>query len=281
MTQATSIPHLTLNDGTTIPQLGLGVWQIPDDEVATVVSTALELGYRHIDTARIYRNERGVGAGLRHSGVPREEVFVTTKLWNSDQGFESAVRACERSLERLGLEQLDLYLIHWPAPARDDYVDSWRALVELRDRGLVRSIGVSNFQAEHLERIISATGVVPSVNQVELHPYFQQRELRALHGELGIATEAWSPLGQGGALLEDPVLGRIAQARGCTSAQVAIAWQLAVGNVVIPKSANRDRVAENLEATRVELDQHELEAIARLDRPDGRIGPDPATANFA
>lgn len=280
MTQATRVPRLPLHDGTTIPQLGLGVWQIEDADVEDVVVTALEAGYRHVDTARVYRNERGVGRGIRRSGVDRDDVYVTTKLWNSDQGYDGAIAAYDRSLERLGLDAVDLYLIHWPAPAVDRYVDSWRALCHLLDEGRVRSIGVSNFHAEHLERIVEATGVVPTVNQVELHPYFQQRELRAVHERLGIATEAWSPLGQGGALLADPVLERIADAHGCTTAQVALAWQLAVGNVVIPKSANAERIALNLAAADVRLTPEDLEAIATLDRADGRIGPDPALANF-
>lgn len=281
MAQTTRVPDVTLHDGTTIPQLGLGVWQIPDEEVGGVVATAIEVGYRHIDTARVYQNERGVGDGIRRSGIDRDEVFVTTKLWNTDQGFDSTLRACERSLERLGLDSVDLYLIHWPAPAFDRYVESWRALIELQESGLVRSIGVSNFPAGQLDRIIDESGVVPTINQVELHPYFQQRELRAVHERLGIATEAWSPLGQGRELLDDPVLGRIATAHGCTSAQVAIAWQLAVGNVVIPKSANADRIAENFAAADLRLDADELEQIAALDRPDGRIGPDPAVTNYS
>lgn len=281
MSSTTRIPHLTLHDGVEIPQLGLGVWQISDEDVEEVVVHALDAGYRHIDTARVYRNERGVGRGIRRSGVERDEVFVTTKLWNSDQGRDETLRGFERSLERLGLDYVDLYLIHWPAPAQDRYVDSWRTLVELHESGRARSIGVSNFHAEHLERIIDATGVVPSINQVELHPWFQQGELRAVHARLGIATEAWSPLGQGGGLLEEPVLAAIADAHGCTTAQVAIAWQLAVGNVVIPKSANPGRIVQNLEAADVRLEEEELRAISELDRADGRIGPDPATANFA
>jgi 2,5-diketo-D-gluconate reductase A len=281
MAQTRTVPQRTLHDGSTIPQLGLGVWQIEDEHVEGVVETALRAGYRHIDTARVYRNERGVGRGLRASGVDREDVFITTKLWNSDQGYDEAIAGYERSLERLGLETVDLYLIHWPAPAQDRYVDSWRALCDLHRDGRVRSIGVSNFHAQHLERIIDETGVVPAVNQVELHPYFQQRELREVHDRLGIATEAWSPLGQGGELLADPVLTRIADAHGCTSAQVAIAWQLAIDDVVIPKSANASRIEENFGSVGVQLTSEDLEAIAGLDRADGRIGPDPAHANFA
>jgi 2,5-diketo-D-gluconate reductase A len=280
MERTSTIPDRTLHDGTTIPQLGLGVWQIEDDEVVDVVATAIDSGCRHVDTARIYRNERGVGEGIRRSGIDRDDIFVTTKLWNSDQGRDTVRAACEASLELLGLDAVDLYLIHWPAPAQDLYVESWRALVELRDAGLARSIGVSNFHAEHLDRIIDATGVVPTVNQVELHPYFQQRELRAVHDRLGIATEAWSPLGQGGELLADPTLTRIAEAHGCTTAQVAIAWQLAEGTIVIPKSSNPARIAQNLAAADIELTSDDLATIAALDRTDGRIGPDPAHANF-
>jgi len=281
MDRPSNVHDLRLHDGRTIPQLGLGVWQIPDDETASVVQTAIDVGYRHLDTARIYDNERGVGDGIRASGIDRDDLFVTTKLWNSDQGFDDALRACDASLERLGLDHVDLYLIHWPAPAQDHYVDAWRALVRLHEDGRARSIGVSNFHAEHLERVVEETGVVPVINQVELHPYFQQRELRAVHERLGIATEAWSPLGQGGALLDEPALQEIASAHGATPAQVVIAWHLATGNVVIPKSSHAARIAENFASTELRLTSEELGRIDALDRgADGRIGPDPACANF-
>jgi 2,5-diketo-D-gluconate reductase A len=237
-----------------------------------------------VDTAAIYRNEHGVGEGIRESGLSRDDVWITTKLWNDGQGTIDSVRpALERSLELLGTDHVDLYLIHWAAPAIDRYVDSWRALVQLHEEGLARSIGVSNHHAEHLERSIEATGVVPTVNQVELHPYMQQRELRALHERLGIATEGWSPLGQGGELLADPVIVRIASELGdeVTPAQVVLRWHLQHGFVTIPKSQHAERIAANIDVFGIELDDAQLAAIDALDRgPAGRIGPDPATANF-
>lgn len=277
---AAATDSVTLNDGTSIPRLGLGVWQIPDADVAELVTASIQLGYRHIDTAMIYSNERGVGEGIRASGAPRESIHLTTKLWNSDQGTDETIRACETSLELLDVDYIDLYLIHWPAPRLDRYVDAWRTLIELRERGLVRSIGVSNFHEPHLARIIEATGVTPSVNQIELHPRFQQRELRAAHQRLGIATQAWSPLGRGGPLLGDPTLQAIARQHEATTAQVVIAWHLATDNIVIPKSANVGRMAENLAATQLELTDENLASIAALDDVDGRIGPNPETADF-
>ncbi len=285
MPNATQVPDVTFHDGRTIPQLGLGVWQVPDDIAADAVRVALEAGYRHVDTARIYANERGVGEGIRASDVARDDVFVTTKLWNSDQGDLDAVRpALEASLERLRFDAVDLYLIHWAAPARDQFVASWTALVQLHEEGLARSIGVSNFHEAHLERVIEATGVVPAINQVELHPYFQQRELRAVHERLGIATQAWSPLGQGGELLRDPVIAGIAEevGGGVTPAQVVLRWHLQRGIVTIPKSQHAGRIAENFDVFGFELDERQLAAIDDLDRgPSGRIGPDPDHANFA
>jgi 2,5-diketo-D-gluconate reductase A len=269
----------SLRDGTTIPQLGLGVFQTPPDITAAVVKIALASGYRHIDTAAIYVNEAGVGEGLRGSELARGEVFVTTKLWNADQGFDAALKAFDHSVQRLGVDYLDLYLIHWPSPRRDLYVDSWRALVRLKQEGRVRSIGVSNFGAEHLKRIVDETGVVPVLNQVELHPHFQQRALIETHQALGIATQSWSPLGQGKDLA-DPVIGAIAARLGRTPAQVIIRWHLDSGLIVIPKSVTPKRIAENFDVFGFTLGAEDMAAIAALDSPDGRIGPDPATASF-
>lgn len=278
MSDAAETPQIQLRDGTSIPQLGLGTWQIPDAEVADVVVAAANCGYRAFDTARIYENERGVGEGLRSCGLPREELHVTTKVWNGDQGRDQTLRAFDESMHRLGVEYVDLYLIHWPAPARDRYVDTWQALVDLQQEGRARSIGVSNFLPEHLERIIDATGVVPAVNQVELHPHLQQRELREVHAGLGVVTEAYSPLGRG-ELLGDPVLGQVARAHGRTPAQVALRWSIQLGNVVIPKSANAPRMAQNLALFDFALTDAQMDEIAALDR-HGRTGWDPRTAPF-
>jgi 2,5-diketo-D-gluconate reductase A len=226
------IPSLTLHDGVEIPQLGFGVFQVPPEDTQRVVEEALEAGYRHIDTAAAYRNERGVGAAIAASGVPREEVFVTTKLWNEQQGFDSALEAFGKSLGRLGLERVDLYLIHWPVPTRDLYVDTWRSFEKIQEEGRARTIGVSNFRAEDLDRLERETGTVPTVNQVELHPRFQQAELRSRHGESAIATEAWSPLGQGALLGEEPIV-EAAQRHSRTPAQAILRWHLQLGNVVI------------------------------------------------
>jgi 2,5-diketo-D-gluconate reductase A len=281
-TTATSASLIQLNDGHSIPQLGIGTFQIPDDAVAEPVATAIAAGYRHIDTAAIYANERGVGEGIRASGVPRDELFVTTKLWNDRQGGIDSVRpALEESLERLGLEHVDLYLIHWPSPTQDRFVDAWRSLVQLRDEGLIRSAGVSNFHAAHLERAIDEVGAVPAANQIELHPYLQQRELRAEHERLGIATQSWSPLGQGGELLADDVIVRIADELGVTPGQVVIRWHLQHGLVTIPKSQNPGRIVQNFDVFGFELTAEQLAAIDALDRGEaGRIGPNPETAKF-
>jgi 2,5-diketo-D-gluconate reductase A len=271
-----SIPSVDLGADVTIPQLGFGVFQIPDDETERVVLEALEIGYRHIDTAAVYRNEAGVGRAVAASGLARDEVFVTTKLWNNAQGRENAPRALADSLGRLGLDHVDLYLIHWPVPARDLYLETWEALLELQQEGLARAVGVSNFQVPHLERIIEATGVSPAINQIELHPWLQQAPLRAFGAEQRITTEAWSPLAQGGARLEDPVLTAIAEAYGKTVAQVILRWQLQLGNVVIPKSATPARIRQNAELFDFALGVADMDAIAGLDAGD-RIGFDPDT----
>jgi len=272
-------PTLTLNDGRAMPQFGLGVWQTPPETAAEVVQAAVAAGYRSVDTAAIYGNETGVGDGLRAAGEAGQGVFLTTKLWNDRQGYDSALAAFDKSLGRLGVPAVDLYLIHWPAPKKGLYVDSWKALVRLKEEGRARSIGVSNFQPEHLERIIGETGVVPAVNQVELHPRFQQRALREVHARHGIATECWSPLGQG-QLLADPTVAGIAAKHGKTAAQVVIRWHLDNGFVVIPKSVREARLRENVAVFDFRLDADDLAALAGLDDPGGRIGPDPATAAF-
>ncbi len=265
--------HLTLNDGRTMPQLGYGVFQIPENETEQLVRSAIEIGYRAVDTAAFYGNERGVGAAVRDSD---DWIFVTTKLWNADHGYDRALRAFDASYAALGLDTIDLYLIHWPVPRQDLYVETWKALIRLREEGRVSSIGVSNFTMEHLERIIHDTGVVPAVNQIELHPKFQQVEQRAFHEENGIVATSWSPLGRG-ALLDDPVITAMARKHGRTPAQVVIRWHLDNGLTVIPKTANPARQAENLAVFDFALDAEDMHAIAALDRPEGRIGPDPDT----
>ena len=274
------VKNITFNDGNSIPQLGYGVWQIEDNGAADAVGTALETGYRHIDTASIYGNEVGVGRGIATSSVPREDIFLTTKLWNSDQGFEKAISALDASLERLGTDYVDLYLIHWAKPQQGTYLESWRALIELKKQGKVRSIGVSNFPQAQLREIIADTGVTPAIHQIELHPYFSQEDMRAVHSEFGIATEAWSPLGQGGEILKDPVIVEIAGKHGISPAQAVLAWHLAKGIVAIPKSVTPARIAENFAAANVTLDAADIAAIDGLTRKDGRIGPDPENPKF-
>ncbi|HEX8387791.1 MAG TPA: aldo/keto reductase [Sphingomonas sp.] len=261
---------MQLNDGRSMPQLGLGTYQIPDAQAAGVVRQGLDIGYRLVDTAALYHNERGVGEGLRAA-----DAFVTTKLWNDRHGDARA--ALEESLALLGLDAVDLYLIHWPAPDAGRYVEAWEALVRLREAGLARSIGVSNFEPGHFERVIEATGVVPAVNQVELHPRFQQRALRDYHAEHGIVTQSWSPLGQGGDILRDPAVQRVADKYGRSTAQVIIAWHLHHGLSVIPKAADPAHLADNFNATTLTLEPDDVAAIDALDAADGRIGPDPST----
>jgi 2,5-diketo-D-gluconate reductase A len=270
-----NIPFITLNNGVRMPQLGFGVWPVPD----AAVTTALQVGYRSIDTAAIYGNERGVGQAIAASGVPREELFVTSKLWNAEHGHDSTLRAFDASLDQLGLDYVDLYLIHWPLPSRGLYLDTWRAFEKLYADGRTRAIGVSNFPVAQLQHVLDEGSVVPAVNQIELHPNFPQAELRAFHAAHGIATEAWSPLGQGKGLLEDPVLAAIAAKHGKTPAQVVLRWHVQLGNIVIPKSATASRIAENLDVFGFELDAADLAAIDALDT-GARIGEDPSTWDY-
>ena len=271
------IPALALNDGREIPQLGLGTYKMPPADTAGHVATALEFGYRHIDTASLYGNEEGVGEGLRRSGLDRDEVFITTKVWHDRLGYDETLRAFDESLERLGLDHVDLYLIHWPAPARDLYVESWDALQLLRDEGRARSIGVANFKMAHLQRLIDETDVVPAVNQVELHPAFQQTPLRAFHAQHGIVTESWAPL-QRGSACDEPVVERLAEKHGRTPAQIALRWHLELGNVAIPKSVHAERMRENLGAIDFALDADDLAALAGVDCGE-RTGKDPDDVN--
>lgn len=269
-------PLITLNDGAQIPQLGLGVWQLDDAQAYESSKAALAAGYRHIDTAMIYGNEAGVGRAVAESDLPRQEIFITTKLWNADQGFDSTLHAFDASLQRLGLETLDLYLIHWAIPKKGAYRDTWKALVRLQEEGRVRSIGVSNFNADHLTHIIDDTGVVPAVNQIEIHPDFNQNALSQWCRDKGIVTESWSPLGQGGDLLKLPLFADIAKRHGKTPAHVILRWHVQSGHVVIPRSSNAQRIAANIDVFDFELSSQELEAIAQL-KQTGRLGPDPET----
>lgn len=272
-----SMPALPLNDGTSIPQLGLGVWQVPDDSAGVPIQAALSAGYRAIDTASIYGNEAGVGRAIRVSGLSRKDLYITTKVWNNAQGYDSTRRAIRESLNRLQLDYVDLYLIHWPVPKIDRYVDTWKALAQIKADGLARSIGVSNFTPVHLQRLLDETGIIPVVNQVELHPRFQQHELRAFHQRHRIVTESWSPLGQG-RLLENPTIVQIAQKHNRSAAQVIIRWHIQQGLVVIPKSVTPSRIAENISVFDFTLDADDLSAIAALDAGEsGRIGSHPDT----
>jgi diketogulonate reductase-like aldo/keto reductase len=277
-----NVPDITLPGDVRMPQLGFGVWQVPDDEAEPAIGPAIAAGYRSIDTAAVYGNEEGTGRALAASGLPREELFVTTKLWNHKQFTwtrDAVLREFDASLTRLGLDYVDLYLIHWPRPMRDDYLTIWRTFGELREQGRARAVGVSNFKPAHLRRAIDETGLVPAVNQIELHPYLQQAETRAAHAELGIVTEAYSPLGQGKGLLDDPALAGIADKHGRTPAQVVLRWHLQLGNVVIPKSVTPARIKENIDVFGFELDDEDLAAIAALDS-GRRFGADPDTADW-
>lgn len=265
---------ITFYDGRSAPQLGLGVWQVQNNEAATVVETALKSGYRSIDTAAIYGNEDGVGRGVSASGVARDDLFIATKLWNDRHGHDSAKEAFQESLDRLGLDYVDLYLIHWPAPRQNKFVDAWESLIQLRDEGRAKSIGVCNFNVPHLQTLLDQTGVLPVVNQIELHPGFQQAELREYHAEHDIVTEAWSPLGRG-SMLGHPALAPIAEKHGRSVAQIILRWHIQLGNMVIPKSVTPSRIQENIRVFDFSLDEADMAAIAKLDDPAGRTGPDP------
>jgi diketogulonate reductase-like aldo/keto reductase len=276
MSSATNqVPNIPLRGDVEIPQLGFGVFQVPPEDTAEATTLALQAGYRHIDTASAYGNEAEVGQAVRAAGLDRSEVFITTKCFNDDQGHQQAHKAFKASLDRLGVDYVDLYLIHWPVPSRDKYVETWQAFIELQNEGVVRSIGVSNFQPAHLRRIIDETGVTPAINQVELHPLLQQAGLRREHEELGIVTEAWSPLAQG-AVLDDPVITEIAEAHSKSAGQVVIRWHLQLGNVVIPKSVTPERIEQNFDVFDFHLSEREMAAIEELDA-GRRTGPDPDT----
>ena len=274
----TDIPTVLLNNKVEMPQLGFGVFLVPPDEVIEPVRVALEAGYRLIDTATLYGNEEGVGRAIRDSGIPRDELFVTTKVWNTDQGYDETLRAFDNSQRLLGLDVVDLYLIHWPAPQRDRYIDTWKALERLYGEGRVRAIGVSNFTVAHLSRLLDETDVVPAVNQIELHPGFPQDELRAFHASHDIVTESWSPLGRGHGLLDQQAVMDIAAKHDRTPAQVVLRWHLQLGLVVIPKSVRAERIRENFALFDFELDQSEMDVLSAITEPR-RIGPDPDTMN--
>jgi 2,5-diketo-D-gluconate reductase A len=272
------VPTLRFNNGREVPQLGFGVFQVPPDEVIEPVRTAIEAGYRLIDTAAMYGNEEGVGKAIADSGVPRDELFITTKLDNSDHGYDAALAAFDTSMAKLGLDVLDLFLIHWPLPKRDDYVETWKAFEKLYADGRVRSIGVSNFHTNHLNRLFAETDVKPVMNQIELHPGLPQNELRRFHADNEMLTEAWSPIGQGQGLLDDPTIGSIAERVGKSPAQVVLRWHIQHGIVVIPKSVTPSRITENLDVFDFELADEDMAALSDLSGP-GRVGPDPDTFN--
>ncbi|MDX2375870.1 aldo/keto reductase [Microbacterium sp. LRZ72] len=277
-----TIPALRLNSGHDIPQLGYGVFKVPADDTARAVGEALALGYRHIDTAAVYGNEEGVGAAIAASGIPRDELFVTTKLWNDRHEGDEPQKAIRESLAKLGLEYVDLYLVHWPTPANDNYVEAWQALIAMRDAGLARSIGVSNFLVRHLERIVAETGVTPAVDQIELHPAHQQRDVVAWARENGVLIEAWGPLGQGKYdLFSEPAVAGAAAAHGKSVAQVVLRWHIQKGNVVFPKSVRAERLRENMDVFDLQLTDAEMAAIDALDPGDGsgRVGAHPDDVN--
>ena len=271
---STNQPYLTFHDGRHAPQLGLGTWQLTGDAVVPAIQAAVEAGYRSIDTAARYENEADVGRGIAQCGVAREDLFVTTKVWNDRHGHDSTKAAFEESLDLLGLDYVDLYLIHWPVPKEKRYIETWEALIQLRDDGRARSIGVCNFQLPHLQKLLDSTGVLPVVNQIELHPHFQQAELRAYHDDHDIRTEAWSPTGRGQAL-QDPVIQELAHQLQATPAQIVLRWHIQMGHMVIPKSAHPERIRENFNLWNLHLDDAAMARIATLDRADGRMGPDP------
>jgi len=274
-----TVPSLKLRDGNSIPQLGLGVWQVDPAITARVVSDAIEVGYRSIDTAEGYQNEEGVGEAIKRAGVPRSELFITSKLRNGGHARDLALKSFDDSMKALGLEQLDMFLIHWPVPSQGKFVEAWKTLVELKTQGRIRSIGVSNFNLDHLERIIGETGETPVVNQIELHPRFQQRDKRDFHKQHNIAIESWSPLGSG-RMLDDATVGAIAKKQGKSIAQTVIRWHLQQGLIVIPKTTHRERMVENFDVFGFELDADDMAKINGLDKRDGRVGADPATASF-
>ena len=273
-----SAPTLTMNDSRLIPQLGFGVFQVPPAETAQAAGVALDAGYRLIDTAQGYGNEAGVGEAVRRSGIAREDLFITTKLTNSEHGRDRALKAFDESLRQLGMEYVDLFLVHWPVPARDLYVETWRALEKLQAGGRARSIGVSNFTEAHLDRLAREADTVPAVNQVELHPYFPQEQLRAYHAEHGILTEAWAPIGQGQGLLGQDTISQLAAQKGKSPAQVVLRWHIQLGNIAIPKSVTPDQIRENLNVFDFSLDDDEMRQISHLSNGQ-RIGPDPETFN--
>ncbi|MEV4646304.1 aldo/keto reductase [Saccharopolyspora sp. NPDC049357] len=270
----TQVPNVTLNTGASMPQLGYGVFLVPADEVIAPVRAAIDAGYRSIDTAKVYGNEEGVGKAIADSGVKREDLFVTTKLWNDDQGYDSTLKAFDDSLSRLGLDYVDLYLIHWPVPSQDAYVDTWKAFEKIYNSGRAKAIGVSNFQIPHLQRLFDETSIVPALNQIELHPNLPQADLRAFHAEHGIATEAWSPLGRNNGLLDSATVANLAEKYGKTPAQIVLRWHIELGNVTIPKSVTPSRIKENIEVFDFELAQDDIKAITALET-GVRVGPNP------
>jgi 2,5-diketo-D-gluconate reductase A len=270
---------VSLNDGNTMPLIGFGLWRIDNESAEKTINEAIKIGYRLIDSAQIYGNEEGLGKAIQSSGVPRKELYITTKIWNSEQGRDATLKSFESSMKKLATSYLDLLLIHWPSPKKNMYVETWKALIELKKEGRVRSIGVSNFNPEHLDRIINETQYIPAVNQIEVHPYFQQRTTRTFHEKYAIQTEAWSPLGQG-QLISDPVILKIAEKHGKSAAQIILRWHLEQAMVTIPKSITTSRIYENYSIQGFSLDQEDHALMKLLDKYDGRIGPYPMTANF-